>query len=152
MAAARHPTGLESAGMRRIAIGLGLVLALVAVAMWAQRRPLRQRFSSHVETRQGILVLLEAPQPKVLEHRARQVPAGSHCVLVHIYTPSGSSDLDSLEDRYWASDGLEPVFCEERESQLNHRIQITGIRTTGDAINQDCTNRACFEAVLTSSQ
>lgn len=138
--------------MRQLGIGLGLIVLLLAVGGWAKRRQLRQRFSSHVETREGILVLLEAPQPKALEPRARQVPAGTHCVLVHTYTPSGSSDLDQLEDRYWASDGLEPSFCEDHERQLNHRIQLTGIRTSGDAIDQDCTNRACFEAVLTSSE
>ena len=138
--------------MTRLGMGLALVIAVLAGAVWLQRRPLRQRFSSHVETREGSLVRLDAPAPQPLERRARAVVPGLHCVLVHAYDPTGTTDAEELEDRFWASDGLEAAFCEDHEGLLNHRIQITGIRTTGETIEQDCTNRACFDAVLPKSE
>ena len=71
-----------------------------------------------------------------------------YCLLVHGYTPSGPSEVDQVEDRFWSSDGLDRGFCDEREDQIDRRIQVTGIRTSGEAIGQDCTNRSCFDAVL----
>jgi len=125
----------------------GLIVTLcLAIGLWVMRKPLRQRLSSRVEKREGILVQLEVPFPKG-PPRPRAVSPGTHCVLVHDYTPTGTSDLDQREDRYWSSDGLEASFCEANEPLRNHRLRVIGVRTSGEAIEQDCNNRACFEAV-----
>ena len=123
-----------------------VVFVALGVGLWVTRKPLRQRLSTRVETREGILVLLDVPMATGAP-RPRAVKPGPACVLVRSYTPSGSSEQEQLEDRFWSSDGLEASFCEAHEALRNHRLRVRGIRTAGEAIEQDCTNRACFEAV-----
>ncbi len=121
-------------------VTLGAVVALAALAV--ARKPLRHAIAARVETRDGLLLKLEVPEGTGAGSRA--IKAGSYCVLVHTYTPTG----DEVGDRYWGSDGLDSGFCWWHSEQLNRRIRVVGVRVEGDAIGQDCTNRSCFDAVM----
>lgn len=137
-------------GKRRFVAALLLVSAVLAFGLWVNRKAVRQRFALRLETRAGILVLQEVPP--VFETsgplRARAIRPGTYCLLVHGYTQSGPTEIDQVEDRFWNSDGLDRGFCDEHEDQIDRRIQVIGIRTSGYAIGQECSNRSCFEAVL----
>lgn len=45
------------------------------------------------------------------------------------------------------SDGLEASFCKDHPELLDKEITVVGVRVSGDAIGQDCTNRSCFQWV-----
>ncbi len=135
----------------RLQIGVVTLVVLAAIGVYLARKPLRQRFSSTVETREGILTLLVVPAESNNEGpRPRAVKPGEYCILVHGYTRSGPTELDQLEDRFWGSDGLDRDFCADNPELINHRIQVRGVRAAGEAIDQDCNNRSCFDATLLS--
>ena len=59
----------------------------------------------------------------------------------------GEVTEESMARMFRLSDGLEASFCEKHPELRNQEIVVLGVRTSGDAIGQDCSNRSCFRLV-----
>lgn len=60
-----------------------------------------------------------------------------------------SSDLCEMIyfQKFGTTFGLEKEFCELHKDLLGTLIRIRGVRVSGEAIHQDCSNRSCFNDV-----
>lgn len=59
---------------------------------------------------------------------------------------------DARARMFRVSDGLEASFCKDHPELLHREIAVVGVRVTGEAIGQDCTNRSCFRWVRLAAE